>query len=301
MHHSSPFIIKAESIGSIALETLSEDQVAHIFGKTSKGVFIKTSGKQLIFLSFERFRGPLSITFNGPDPVLKQVSNGDSVRIASKSIFLPGLDIRITPDESQVWQPPLPSALLLTGPERDEKLVWFAKEILSQGKAAGLAGLIPSLLGFPDAEPPLQGVNGIDQTNIEQLIHFIRAGEAVPLAGLLTTFLGSGPGLTPSADDFTIGLLLTMNRWGIPHWSTNSLNELNLQVVKAAYEKTTTLSANLLECAAQGLANERLIDALDWILTGEGYGPKIATNLLGWGHSSGVDTFAGMAVALYAD
>ena len=301
MHSSNPFIIKAESIGSIALETLSKDQDAHVFGKTSQGVFINTSGKRLIFLSFERFRGPLIITFDSLDPVLQQVSNGGSVWIASKSMFLPDLDARITTGGSQVWQPPPPSAPLLTSPDRYEKLVGFAKEILSEGKAAGLASLIPYILGFPDAEHQLQGGNGIHWANIEQLNHFIRTEDVSSLAGLLSNFLGSGPGLTPSADDFIIGLLLTMNRWGIPPWSKNSLRELNLRVVKAAYGKTTMLSANLIECAVQGLANERLINVLDWILTGEGNGPKIAADLLGWGHSSGIDTFVGMAVALYAD
>jgi len=91
-----------------------------------------------------------------------------------------------------------------------------------------------------------------------------------------------------------------LNRWRIPPWKTSDLRTLNFQIVAAAYEKTTTLSANLIECASQGLANERLINALDWLVTGVALEPDIVPHLLEWGHSSGVDTFAGMAIALKA-
>ena len=75
-----------------------------------------------------------------------------------------------------------------------------------------------------------------------------------------------------------------------------TLNGLNR--TQAAYEKTTTLSANLIDCAARGLANERLINTLDWILTGEPGEANVIANLLGWGNSSGVDAFTGMAAAI---
>jgi hypothetical protein len=58
------------------------------------------------------------------------------------------------------------------------------------------------------------------------------------------------------------------------------------------------LSANLIECAASGKADERLIDALDGIMTGSPGPEECATLLLSWGNSSGGDSLAGMALAL---
>jgi hypothetical protein len=293
-------LIKATSIGSVALDILSKDQDAHITGKTSKGVFIKTSGKWLVFLSFEKFRGPLTITLDKVDPILRLVTGGDPLRITSKSIFLPKLDIMIPIAGSEEWQPPLPSAPPLGDPERREKLVYFAKEVMAKKDGVGLGSLIPSLLGFPDAHPALIIINNFAWASIQQLQNYIRDREATPLAGLLSTFLGSGPGLTPSADDFIVGLLLALNRWQGFLWTAERLLELNLKVVEAAYAKTTTLSANLIECATLRLADERLINALDWIVTGVAREPEIISHLLGWGNSSGVDSFTGMAVTLTA-
>jgi hypothetical protein len=128
----------------------------------------------------------------------------------------------------------------------------------------------------------------------------VSSEEVSQLVDLLSSILGSGPGLTPSADDLTLGLLLTLNRWRIPPWTTSGLRALNFPVVEAAYNKTTTLSANLIECASQGLANERLVNALDWLVTGVAREPDVITPMLNWGHSSGMDAFSGMVVALTA-
>jgi Protein of unknown function (DUF2877) len=301
MKISNQHIFKPVSVGSVASEILSEDQQAQVFGKTSKGVFIKTSGKWLVFLSYEQFRGPLTITFERIDPLLRLISGGDPIRIASQSIFHAGLDLVIPIADSQMWQP-LPPRLPLRGDtERQEKLVYLAKEITSKKNGVGLGSLIPPLLGLANSDPSLQIIKGLNWAEIRRIRNYIRNTEAVPLAGLLSAILGSGPGLTPSADDFIVGILLTLNRWQIPLWTASNLRVLNSQVVQAAYQKTTTLSANLIECAALGLANERLVDALDWMMTGVAREPEMVDHLLGWGSSSGVDAFVGMAVSLYGD
>jgi len=298
MKNSKQRIFKAASIGLIALEILSNDQDAQVFGITSKGVYIKTSGKWLFFLSFNRFRGPLTLTFAEVSPILHHASTGKPVYITSQSLFLPDLDVMITIQGSEVWQAQPASEPILTDPERLEKLVRFTKEIMSKETRIGLGILLPPLLGLPHTQPAPRISRNFIWADIQQLQNWIRYGEADPLARLLTEWLGSGPGLTPSADDFAMGLLLTLNRWPNSHWTAGSLRDLNLQIVEAAYAKTTSLSANLIECATLGLADERLINALDWLVTGVAREPEIVNHLMGWGNSSGVDAFAGMAVAL---
>jgi hypothetical protein len=106
--------------------------------------------------------------------------------------------------------------------------------------------------------------------------------------------------LTPSGDDLVIGLLLSLNRCRDAVWPREDRHKLNRQVVAAAYRNTTTLSANLIECAALGQADERLINAVDSIAYGVVRGPQVVDDLLGWGNSSGVDALAGMAIVLSA-
>ena len=55
----------------------------------------------------------------------------------------------------------------------------------------------------------------------------------------------------------------------------------------------------LMDCAANGLADERLVIALDG-LVGGGIQPGACADLLcTWGHSSGTDALVGMALILY--
>ena len=293
-------VFTCASIGLLASQALSTDQDAQIIGNTSKGLFIKTSGKWLVFLAFEQFKGPLTITLERFDPVLQLVASGKTVHITPNSIFIPDPGVTIILEGTPVWQPPPPSAPLLDRSERNENLVLVAKEILSKNKAGGLGSLIPAYLGLPNSQPQPPTIKGFDGSQLELIKKYVSIEGVSHLVELLSSVLGSGPGLTPSADDFIAGLLLALNRWHIPGWTNENLGNLNHRVIEAAYNKTTTLSANLMDCATQGLANERLINALDWLVTGVAREPEVITHLLDWGHSSGVDTFMGMAVALKA-
>lgn len=64
----------AASIGHMARAVLSQERAAKLMGTTSRGLFLQTSSPWLVFLSFERFRGPLTV--NAPcglpgDPCLE--------------------------------------------------------------------------------------------------------------------------------------------------------------------------------------------------------------------------------------
>jgi hypothetical protein len=298
MKNSKKHLFKTTSIGSIALEILSNDQDAYISGSTSKGIFIKTSSKWLVFLSFDPFRGPLTITLDEVDSTFKLVSIGNRVKIGSQSISFPSADFTITGKGGEVWKPVPPSTLPLKDARRQHQLINIAEEVMSKKNGVGLSQFLLPLLGLSNADPSPRLIIDLKWTDILQIQKYIRNKKVASLARLLSNFLGMGPGLTPSADDFIIGILLSLNRWQNLLWTADSLRDLNLQVVEAAYQKTTTLSANLIECAAFGLADERLIDALDWIVTGTARELNIVAHLLEWGNSSGVDAFVGMAVAL---
>lgn len=300
MKNSNQHILKTRSIGLIALDNVSRDQVAHVFGNTSKGVFIKTSSKWLVFLSFDQFRGPLTITLENVNPILRQASIGKPIYITSQSLSFPELDITITIQGGEVWQPRLSPTILLKNSDRYENLVCFTKEVISKKNRDGFSEVLPALLGLSNPPPTSRTMIGFDWVELQNLQEYIRNGMVDPLARLLSKALGWGPGLTPSADDFAMGLLLTLNRWQNANWSAGALYDLNHQIVEAAYAKTTSLSANLIECATLGLADERLIDALDYLITGAARKPEIVDHLIRWGNSSGVDALTGMAVTLTA-
>ena len=87
-----------------------------------------------------------------------------------------------------------------------------------------------------------------------------------------------------------------LNRWQ----RSNAWRDLNQRVIEAAYQRTTTISANLIECAADGQADERLMKVVDGIVTGTPSIDECVNCILDWGNSSGIDALAGMAVAVMA-
>ena len=62
--------------------------------------------------------------------------------------------------------------------------------------------------------------------------------------------------------------------------------------------KVLTEGANLIEMATWGESDERLVNAMDYIQGADYSREKIAGDLAGWGHSSGLAVLAGIAAAI---
>jgi len=290
-------LIKTTSIGCTAFTNLARDHDAYVLGKTSKGLFINIPDRRLIFLSLESFRGPLTITLDEIESGFNHVTPGDPAWIKPGSILFPDADFIISTEGSEIWQP-APASRPLEKHEQYQNLLRISDEVILKKSGVGLSRLIPFLLGSPNVYPESQLFSPINWDDILEIQSQIRNSGAEDLALYLTSLLGAGQGLTPSADDFTIGLLLSLNRWRNLLLPNNSLQDFNHMLVKAANKRTTLLSANLIECAASGLADERLINTLDFVVTGVAREPEIVPHLLNWGNSSGIDAFVGMLVSL---
>jgi hypothetical protein len=108
--------------------------------------------------------------------------------------------------------------------------------------------------------------------------------------------IGLGPGLTPSGDDFLVGMMVA---FGEVH-ERESLNDLSATVLEFARVRTSSISAAHLKAAAEGLGAEALHLTIQSIAHG---GRDLANSLstLGEiGHSSGWDALAGAIVVLQA-
>jgi hypothetical protein len=228
-------------------------QEARVWGVTSRGVFLHLESNWIVFLSYEPFRGPLTINLPAEGRRLSRLSAGAPVRGYQGGLKFPTLGEQVAWPDAPRWQaPPLPQT----------RLDFTAL----QGRLAGM------------------------QHHAE-------------LAFSLPACLGLGPGLTPAGDDFAAGVLLTFSRWGetIRRASRHPASPLawtSSDLVSLAYRRTTTLSANLIECAAQGQADERLVAALDALLAGQPPVDQALERLLGWGSSSGRAAWGGILWAV---
>ena len=102
----------------------------------------------------------------------------------------------------------------------------------------------------------------------------------------------------PDSGKSVMGCLLALARWGSCLLPGFPVAALAPQLLPLAYQTTTTLSANLIECACQGQADERLLLALDGILCAASPPSACAAALSAWGNTSGRDALVGMALVI---
>ena len=161
--------------------------------------------------------------------------------------------------------------------EQLQTLCAIAEGVLAQRGGAGLAALLPILLDWPDASP-LFAAQAALLARLIALRQAVHSGDNSTLLTGLTGLLGQGRGLTPSGDDIVIGLLLMLNRWHSDRdWAVT-----NRSVIEVAYQRTTAISANLIECAAAGQGDERLINVVDGIAVGSASTDECVEGVLDW-------------------
>ena len=284
------------TLGYIAHESISQNRTGSIFGVMSRGIYVKTSSRWLSFISCESYRSPITINLNGDPIYLHQISSGMPVQISDGQMILPDARLKICVQNSDVWNPPLPPSPPLPKAECIQNLVCFASKALTQNPSVGLSRLLPHFIPLPEFQKKLE-LNSL-QKEILAIQPDLLNRETAHFVSKLCNCLGAGVGLTPSGDDFVTGLLLALNRYKDIHWDWGDLDLINQSVVETAYQKTTTLSANLIELASFGEGDERILKAIDWIIGGNTDESSIVDDLLDWGNSSGVDMLVGFAAAI---
>lgn len=287
--------LTALAVGKVAWDWLAETQPAYSLGVTKRGVFFQMAGGGVIFLSLEPFCGPLTINL-GPD-------SGECARIARseaavsrEAIDFKQINLTVSLRSSRVWEAPVPeTGRSLPTESRERNIACMIARFLDMDTRSELACLLPHL---KEDQPPESFLANPFWPRICRLKESARSGAGdhgnmAALAGSLGDFMGLGPGLTPSGDDFVMGFLLALNRWGQVLFPGVQPAHLNRVLSDLAVQKTTALAASLIACAAQGQADERLVGALDGIFLGEPDPETSANLLLGWGSSSGLDALAG--------
>lgn len=262
-------------IGRAASEQIQQPATAFIGGRTSRGIFINLPGERIVFVSGETWRGPLTLNLVGELGNMHRLKTRAEVHIEPGELHFPTIDLKLAISPAQIWEAAPPPESVLSAAERAARLEAITQAI---GRSREL--------NVPEAAEALN------------LRRAVKANTVDALAAALDAFLGLGPGLTPSGDDFVIGVILALSRWGpklLPDLDADRLFE---SVIPAACRKTTTLSANLIGCAAQGQADERLLAALDGFMTGAPDVGSCAAGLSSWGSTSGIAALAGMGLVI---
>ncbi|CAG0936486.1 hypothetical protein TFLX_05361 [Thermoflexales bacterium] len=286
---------RAVSVGDKVWRLCVQGSQTSVLGVTSRGLFLLALPQHIVFVSFERYRSPLTINLDQAFERLGIVEVGATAQFSDSRLIFPSIEDAISLSAVAVWHCPPPSLPAQPRAEQTQLLQMIAKDVLAQAGSNGLVALLPRLMDWPDAS----SLTTEHFALLDQLLAVRRAvqvGDHPAMIAGLTSLLGQGRGLTPSGDDVVIGLLLLLNRWPADRdWMA-----VNRAVIEAAYQVTTTLSANLIECAAAGQGDERLITVADGIAAGSTSIEECVDCVLKWGSSSGSDALIGMALAVQA-
>jgi hypothetical protein len=102
--------------------------------------------------------------------------------------------------------------------------------------------------------------------------------------------------LTPSADDFVVGMLLALARSGQTVPAAGALLEAARLVDRRGSARTSALSVAPLACAADGEADERLVALVDHVQTGVPGEAEAQVAASSWAATSGWEALAGISV-----
>lgn len=281
-----------DKIGYAAYQALQENTSGMVIGVTSRGLFLLLGGDQILFLTQEPHLSPLTATLQKAGCSLSVVQTRDRVEVLENLIRIGGgMDVFI--NEAVIWQPPLPQRDELIHGDVVGRVIEVARRLLDIKGEVGWAGYLAYLTGPRDAPPPGEFLLIDRQVNFLHVAMFSERVENVRTA--LKPFFGLGRGLTPSGDDFIIGMTLVLSRWPQVVRFHPNLGDLLEGIVGDAHAQTTRISQAMIASAAQGYADERLMYAIDGIITGNLSAEECAGLLAGYGGSSGVDALVGVS------
>lgn len=286
-------VIFVKQLGSCARDWLSQASSAWLIGRTSRGCFLRLSNRRVIFLSYEDFAGPLTLNQRQPAGRLPQIPDRCAAIVSANTIHFSEVDLKIQLESARVWEPPERCFTLLSPAEMKARVGRVASQLFLSRAPSKLASQVLNISGIF----PMEAVSGLNP-KLARLPTALIDADVDHISEIFAALLGNGPGLTPAGDDLAIGFLLALGRWGDRLFTRFNTTRLSQELTSFAHQATTTLSANLIECAAKGQADERLIQALDGCVVGTPGEEICVESLLAWGNSSGVDAFCGMAMAI---
>jgi len=287
-------IIPAVSLGQFAKELLHRQGNAVSAGISSRGLYLRSPDDTILFLSFEKFRGPLTVNMNTKHAAMPEIKPDSPAFLSSIKITFPGEGVQINLENAEVWNASLPAGRLPAETSRS-RLESTIKQTLRLTEKNEYQDLLNSVL--PGNTIHIPDIPGFD-LHLTQFLTSLEQSDPTRGGKELSGLLGLGPGLTPLGDDFILGAILTLNRWEGALIPIQKMEQLNKDLLKAAVNKTTALSASLLYCAIEGAADERLLAVLDLLFSGDESSPQVLDDLLKWGSSSGIAVLAGMVSVL---
>jgi len=293
------FQLEARLIGLTAANVLKVDRLFTIRGVTSRGIFVDLDEKVILFLSRENFHGPLTVNLSWNEAILDQISLRAVGHACNSSLWFTKPNLVIHTGQAATWSALdtwIPTALPVVLPA-SHQITNFLNLLIALSDSPN--ELIDCVLQILSPAPPAPGSEPTDLLNaVSTMERSLRRQDLYGLGIAAHALAGRGRGLTPSGDDFLLGICygLYMAQARLPEFIQAAGKILTDKVSR----RSTLISANLVECAVAGEVDERLGAAFQALLHPQNPAGSAIEGILSWGSSSGMDATAGMALFLSA-
>lgn len=297
--NSPDVTVSASSVGQTAVDVLARGKAFIVRGVTSRGIFVSVDEKTIFFLSHERFKGPLIVNLPWDSPVLDQIAIKAEGKICPHGFRFPNPNLFISVSSAEKWSAlscwsPIP---LPISTANHSQISSFLNLLLSRANATN--ELVSAALQVINRDALPQSADNDETTNyINQVYQAVQTDDLPALQTATHYLAGRGRGLTPSGDDFLLGLVYGLLM--LPYRFRTVFEPASTMIAATVKKRSTLISANLVECAAAGEVDERLGAAFQALLHPESPPDAAIRGILGWGSSSGMDATAGMAVIMAA-
>lgn len=303
--------LEAESIGHKALKALrGSKKTAKVHSVFDRGFCIQFGKSPLIdVIKKSSYISPTSILIRDPGiGGFKSIGLEEGMRIeVIKSSLIFGDDLlKINFDKASAWfSPRLPKYGDLVSSSSISLNLRILRDIIYTSPSR--EGLVPLLenveLHGPMQfflKPQKQTLSERARPHIDMLMWGLYGGDLNMAVAGASAILGLGPGLTPSCDDFLAGLILSLTLGGKLLLKKRKkelefYRKVSAQICRAAKEKTTVYSQNLLNHAGSGEGPRAVVELVHGVMTKD---PNelatISKTVIGMGETSGADIAIGV-------
>lgn len=249
----------------------------------------------MTLLSLKKDLSPMSMTIDFQRDFIKGLCNNDVIELTPEAMVHKRSKKSINIEEALVWPcEAYVGGLSLSKDEQVKNCLLLEAGLKKYGSDLGLLPLLSVL----DQTRDFKGntYTAFIEEVFLALIGFLKAQDDVELLALLPKFIGFGPGLTPSTDDFLSGVMVSLvydglvNKKNLPQ-----VYALTKAVAKLSKGATTRVSEAMLFHAASGKTTKKAQALMHALYRHSGQDiESLATAIISNGASSGSDFLLGV-------
>lgn len=291
-------MFQIKSLSKPVIENLFELNNGYVHSVFNNVVNVKRENMLISIQNNTVPKGSLSMIVD-EEVNFKKYTNrlGGKVQIKGSIITIGTMEFLI--NEPEIWDPELKSFSKMYFSNKEALIKTIKNTILINGKDSGIKDAVLKNLK-----------QNISQSHIEEDILFhrilsealnsLRNKELNRAAVEISNLIGIGIGLTPSGDDFLVGLISVLYTMKQENSYIKSFYNLLKEEISKKVNKTTDVSRTYLLEAVDGRFSEsfhNIYAALDSVNLEELY--KSALSMMAVGHSSGTDGLCGILWGFY--